>query len=591
MKNFLSSTFIFSIFLFGCCALCAENASPRFRSVCLLKGENGSGSGFFTAIDGRNVVVTNNHVILEIKDVTIRDVNGVEYEYDEVYCSPDRDLAVIPVSRDNLEDMPNFEIHAQVDMLKSGTKAVSYGNSLGADVIVSAQGRYLGVGPKHIEVNVPFVSGNSGGPIVEASTERVIGVATYAMIISAKATTIGSRFQASNFTPAVRRFATRVDKIDLSQFEKTTKALIKKDQEVFIPINEIYEGIHDFLDASRSERKSEFRRLKRLYLNWKPVMQNYEWNTSYLKNECAKRKTIVDYGSDLFLSNEDAIQKKIAEYVNQKELQELWDSSKKSIVFKTKPPVFNHCPCCNGRGRIWVDRDVPQGKLMSAKESKPCPLCEGKSRILASAGRKYAVFSKNFMKKAAALFLPLDAPLFDVVLGQVYSSPADIALHYGSQKGSKASLGVFTVYSYPGNHHYPNALETRFWFFGKVLLRMDMIFPCDGKAPEDSLIEISAELPPLLSAVNPEIAFLRSGSSSRFLIAKKNESRKEDDEYAYGNYGGGGYDSLRKELDSLARDPFCRFASVAQRASADCVGVFFCHPGYYCCMENFSKPR
>ena len=62
----------------------ASDAEIR-NSVCIISGENGSGSGFFTEIEGKNVVVTNNHVILEIKDAKITDINGEEYKYETIY--------------------------------------------------------------------------------------------------------------------------------------------------------------------------------------------------------------------------------------------------------------------------------------------------------------------------------------------------------------------------------------------------------------------------------------------------------------------------------------------------------------------------
>ena len=56
----------------------AGEALPVTRSICLLKSAQGSGSGFFTTFAGRDVVFTNNHVILELPDVRIRDINGDE---------------------------------------------------------------------------------------------------------------------------------------------------------------------------------------------------------------------------------------------------------------------------------------------------------------------------------------------------------------------------------------------------------------------------------------------------------------------------------------------------------------------------------
>ena len=100
--------------------LCA--AMPVARSVCLLKSPAGSGSGFFASFAGRDVVITNNHVLLEMPDVKILDINGNGYEYDFIYSSPERDLAIIPVKRGNQDSMPNLPIHTTPDMLEPDTK-------------------------------------------------------------------------------------------------------------------------------------------------------------------------------------------------------------------------------------------------------------------------------------------------------------------------------------------------------------------------------------------------------------------------------------------------------------------------------------
>ena len=161
--------------------LCVSCAIPHFinasdadirNSVCIISGKNGDGSGFFTEIEGQNMVVTNNHVILEIKEAKITDVNGNEYKYDTIYSSPAVDLAIIPIDRNNLDERPNLQLHPSPDRINGNEEVIAYGNSLGAQVIVSQEGHFLGIGPDKIEVDAPFVKGNSGGPSLKKAAQK-----------------------------------------------------------------------------------------------------------------------------------------------------------------------------------------------------------------------------------------------------------------------------------------------------------------------------------------------------------------------------------------------------------------------------------
>ncbi len=52
------------------------------------------------------------------------------------------------------------------------------GNSDGRGVVTEIRGHILGVGPQQIEVDAPFVIGNSGSPVLNRAG-RVVGVASY----------------------------------------------------------------------------------------------------------------------------------------------------------------------------------------------------------------------------------------------------------------------------------------------------------------------------------------------------------------------------------------------------------------------------
>lgn len=85
-----------------------------------------------------------------------------------------------------------------------------FGNSDGKSVATDLFGKITGVGPKDIEVSVPFVHGNSGSAVLNEQGE-VVGVATYAIRPDTNPedwTKEGSRFS------DVRRFAVRLVNVE-----------------------------------------------------------------------------------------------------------------------------------------------------------------------------------------------------------------------------------------------------------------------------------------------------------------------------------------------------------------------------------------
>jgi len=82
------------------------------------------------------------------------------------------------------------------------------GNSAGAEVATELHGVVKGIGPRKIEVDAEFVSGNSGSPVIHVRTGQVIGIATEVLVPVLDAITQDSPFR------NLRRFAYRIDVID-----------------------------------------------------------------------------------------------------------------------------------------------------------------------------------------------------------------------------------------------------------------------------------------------------------------------------------------------------------------------------------------
>ncbi len=140
----------------------------------------GMGSGVI--IDPSGLVLTNNHVLEDAKEVLVRTGQDVEYRADVVGRDPEADLAVLRL-RDVREPLPVAELGSS-DALRVGDYVVAIGNPFGLEFsvsggIVSAKSRVIGAGPfdEFLQTDAAINPGNSGGPLFDLDG-RVVGIAT-----------------------------------------------------------------------------------------------------------------------------------------------------------------------------------------------------------------------------------------------------------------------------------------------------------------------------------------------------------------------------------------------------------------------------
>jgi len=141
--------------------------------------QQGTGSGFVIAKDG--VVLTNNHVVENAKEITVRLSDGTELPAKVLGRDPKTDLAVLKV--ETKHELPVVRL-GDSDVLRVGDWVVAIGNPFGLDNtvtagIVSAKGRAIGSGPydQFIQTDAPINPGNSGGPLFNERGD-VIGINT-----------------------------------------------------------------------------------------------------------------------------------------------------------------------------------------------------------------------------------------------------------------------------------------------------------------------------------------------------------------------------------------------------------------------------
>ena len=157
------------------------------------KRVNSLGSGFI--IDPSGLVVTNNHVIGDADEISVKLNDGTELPAQLVGKDSKSDLALLRVHYDKPLTAVKF---GDSDKLRLGEWVVAIGNpfSLGGTVtagIVSARNRDINSGPydNYIQTDAAINRGNSGGPLFNLNGE-VVGVNT--AIISPSGGSIGIGF-------------------------------------------------------------------------------------------------------------------------------------------------------------------------------------------------------------------------------------------------------------------------------------------------------------------------------------------------------------------------------------------------------------
>lgn len=137
------------------------------------------GSGFI--VDASGIVVTNNHVVADAKEISVRVKDHADYPAELLGADEKTDLAVLRIKPTKTLPVVTW---GDSDKMRVGDWVIAVGNpfGLGGTVtagIVSALGREIGAGPydDFIQIDAPINTGNSGGPLFNVDGV-VVGVNT-----------------------------------------------------------------------------------------------------------------------------------------------------------------------------------------------------------------------------------------------------------------------------------------------------------------------------------------------------------------------------------------------------------------------------
>jgi len=156
-----------------------QQPSPRQPSPQQKYRQSAQGSGFIVSADG--YILTNNHVVGDADEVTIKLLDGREFTAKNIGTDPESDVAVVKIDTTGL---PFLEL-ADSGSLNVGEWVLAIGNPFGLTHtvtagIVSAKGR-SGIGlsayEDFIQTDAAINPGNSGGPLVNLDG-KVVGINT-----------------------------------------------------------------------------------------------------------------------------------------------------------------------------------------------------------------------------------------------------------------------------------------------------------------------------------------------------------------------------------------------------------------------------
>ena len=144
--------------------------------------EDGRGTGSGVIVDPKGYILTNNHVIENAREITVRLSDSRKFPATLVGRDPKTDLAVLKI--DAKRPLPAAEL-ADSDKLRVGQWAIAIGNPFGLDRtvtvgIISATARNrVGVATyeNFIQTDASINPGNSGGPLLNLDG-KVIGINT-----------------------------------------------------------------------------------------------------------------------------------------------------------------------------------------------------------------------------------------------------------------------------------------------------------------------------------------------------------------------------------------------------------------------------
>ncbi len=244
----------------------ADFMQKRGGTLVLIRDAHGAGSGFLATLGAKPYLFTNAHVLAGARQPTFTLLDGTRLVPVSIELAAGHDLVRVALQTPPAQTLEVASDLGQTTRL--GDEVFVLGNSGGGGVVTSLRGKLVGLGPDRVEVDSPFVPGNSGSPIIHAPSGLVIGIATY---LIQRRDEFGSRPRNREGSEAVitRRFGYRLDSVkawqpvNLRGFENEADQLER--------VKELTTDLIAFLDGLQRREPPNFKTdsLRRAVTDWK----------------------------------------------------------------------------------------------------------------------------------------------------------------------------------------------------------------------------------------------------------------------------------------------------------------------------------
>jgi hypothetical protein len=172
----------------------------------LIEGKSGKASGFIADIKGRKCLVSNAHVLAEIKTPRYKLLDNSLLRLGPAMVAIGHDIVMVNVLEGG-KGIPTVPFG--VAEARFGDEVVVPGNAGGESVVNPLRGEVVGIGADRIEISAPIEPGSSGSPIIHVRSGKAVGVASY-LRIKPSLSRSGTN---TLIEPKVRRFGYRLDTI------------------------------------------------------------------------------------------------------------------------------------------------------------------------------------------------------------------------------------------------------------------------------------------------------------------------------------------------------------------------------------------
>jgi len=149
-------------------------------AIVVIETDSGLGSGFFVQSNG--TIITNDHVIRDATEITVRLSNGEAYRRAYVLSKDEmRDIAILRIEA---SDVPTLKL-GNSSQSKVGEEVLLIGAPRGLEQTVSngiiSGIRTLDDGTRVLQTTAAASPGSSGGPLLDR-TGNVVGILTFSLV-------------------------------------------------------------------------------------------------------------------------------------------------------------------------------------------------------------------------------------------------------------------------------------------------------------------------------------------------------------------------------------------------------------------------